>query len=209
MENETTVCQAEEYEQVLRQDGLALLVINARWPRFPGEGAGQRRLERYYRSLARQWMDRWTGPLLERAKAAPAQTLPWKVRFDHLVTYSRDGLFSLRWEVWEDVGQRRKRRIRRGDVWRLPAGDVVTLRELLPPGRRWKRQALEQVRQQIQGRLDSGESVFFPDWPKRMVRRFSPGRFYLTDNGVAVFYPVGSIAPAMEEFPTFSLKEKA
>ncbi len=42
---------------------------------------------------------------------------------------------------------------------------------------------------------------------KLVSKRFSPRRFYLTEDGPVVFYPVESVAPAMEGFPSFSLAE--
>lgn len=39
-----------------------------------------------------------------------------------------------------------------------------------------------------------------------MLRRhFNPRNFYLTDSGLAFFYPMYAIAPAMEGIPVFTL----
>lgn len=199
--------RAGTYEEVFREEGRSLLAVRARWPRLEGEGPGFRRVNRYYESLAGRWKARWVGPLLAEARARPdPETPPWTATLDFTVTTFEGGLFSLYWEVTEEVGARRPRRVRQGDVWRLPEGLPITLRELLPPCRWWRGPVLEEVRRQIGERIHAGEAVFYEDWPGLASRKFSPGRFYLCPEGPVVFYPVESIAPAMEGFPSFSLR---
>lgn len=196
------------YEEVFQEGEAVLLTIRARWPRLEENCPGCRRVNRYYEALADRWKKRWAGPLLEQAKAAAGpESPPWEARLDFTVTLFQDRMLSLYWEAVEDVGTRRPRQVRQGDVWRLPEGVPVTLRELLPPRRWWRGPVLEQVRRQIGQRVNTGEAVFFEGWPGLASRKFSPGRFYLTEDGPVVFYPIETIAPAMEGFPSFLLRD--
>lgn len=192
-------------------DGTAhLLTIRARWPRLEDAAPGLRRISRYYDALADRWVQRWEGAVQARAKealAAGEPSLPWSASLDFTITFFRDGVLSLYLDAVENVGQRRPRRVRQGDTWLLPSGVPVTLRELLPRRRWWRGPVLEAVRRQAGGQLQAGEAVYHEDWVKLVSKRFSPRRFYLTETGPVAFYPVGSIAPAMEGFPTFSLAE--
>lgn len=190
-----------------RDGDETLLTLQARWPRLEGDWPGARRINRYYEALADRWKRRWEGPLLAQARSErEAGSRPWEVRLDYTLTLLRQDCLSLYWEVSEDVGRRRPRRIRQGDVWRLPQGLPVTLRELLPPRRWWRGPVLEEIRRQIGERIQAGEALFLEDWPSLVSRKFSPGRFYLTAEGPVIFYPVESIAPALEGFPTFLWK---
>lgn len=196
------------YRRVFREGERVVLTVEARWPRPAWEGAGARRMGRYYDALFRRWRERWEGPLLERARAAAqgpagAPSLPWSAGLDYTVTFDQDGLFSLYLDAVEDTGARRPRRVRQGDVWLVPQGLPVTLPELLPPRRWWRAPVIEEVRRQIGERLAAGEALYYDGWPALASQRFSPQRFYLTGEGAAVFYPVESIAPALEGFPTF------
>lgn len=191
-------------EKEFREEGQRLLTVTAKWPRLEGTAPGLKRVDRYYDALAARWLQRWEGSLAEQAKAARPER-PWSASLDFTVTLFRDGLLSLYLDAVEDVGQRRPRRVRQGDVWALPSGAPLTLRELLPRRRRWRGAVLEEVRRQIGERVQSGESAFYEDWPALAAKRFSPRRFYLTEGGAVVFYPVESIAPAMEGFPAFPL----
>ena len=203
---EPRLAQPGTYRQVFRDGETVLLTITQRWPRLSGESPGLRRIDHYYDALAERWRKRLEGSLLERAKAAAGpETPPWEASLDFTVTLFRDGLLSLWLEASEDTGARRPHQIRMGDTWRIPTGVPVTLRELLPPQRWWRGPVLEEVRRQIGARVSSGESLFYEGWPQLASRLFSPDRFYLTEQGAAVFYPIESIAPALEGFPTFFL----
>lgn len=203
---EPRLSEAGTYEEVFRDGETVLLTARARWPRLEAESPGLKRINRYYDALADRWKQRWAGPLLESAKVeASPESAPWEVSLDFAVTLSQDGLLSFRLDAVEQTGERRPRRVRQGDVWRVPSGTPVTLRELLPANRWWKGPVIAEIRRQIGARVQSGEAVFFEDWLRLASRKFSPGRFYLTPDGPVVFYPVESVAPAMEGFPTFSL----
>lgn len=195
------------YQETIREGDEVLLTLSARWPRLEGDWPGARRINRYYETLADRWKRRWTGPLLDQARSGREPgSKPWAAGLEFTVTLLREDCLSLYWEVSEDVGQRRQRRMRQGDAWLMPQGVPLTLRELLPPQRWWRGTVLEEIRRQVGERIQTGESLFFEDWPSLVSRKFSPGRFYLTEEGPAVFYPVESIAPALEGFPTFLLK---
>lgn len=203
---ELRLAPAGTYERVFRDGERVLLTVKAGWPVLEDSGPGPRRVNRYYEALFTRWRKRWEGPVLDRARAAAGpDTAPWEAGIDFKATRLESGLLSLFWDVREETGQRRPLRFRRGDTWRLPEGVPVTLRELLPPGRRWKRAVLDEVRRQIGEQLDRGESLYWTEWSRLAALRFSPDRFFLTEGGPAVFYPVESIAPALEGFPTFPL----
>ncbi len=195
------------YEESFREGDAVLLTVKARWPRLEEGCPGFRRVNRYYEALADRWKKRWAGPLLDSAKAAAGPDTPsWEASLNFTITRFQKDCLSLYWESTEDVGARRPRRIRQGDTWRLPEGTPISLRELLPPRRWWRSPVLTEVRRQIGERVNTGEAAFFEDWPALASRKFSPGRFYLTEAGPVVFYPIESLAPAMEGFPTFSLQ---
>ena len=210
---ESRLTKAGSCERVLLCGDSKLLSIQAKWPQLEETSPGIRRVNHYYEALADRWLKRWDGPLQEQAKKVlaagnpEADTLPWSVSLDFTVTHFQDGVLSLYIDAVEDVGARRPRRVRQGDTWRLPSGVPLTLRELLPRKRWWRLPVLEAVRRQAGRQLQSGEAVFFDDWVKLMSKRFSPRRFYLTESGPVVFYPVESVAPAMEGFPAFSISE--
>lgn len=196
---------AGHHRQVFRGEEGPLLTLRARWPQPEGEDRASRRLRRYYDRLARRWLARWTGPLLEKAKEAHAQG--WQAEMDFTVTCLEDGLLSLYIDLTETTD--RPRRVRLGDVWELKRGTPVPLSALLGRPRHWKGRVLEQVETQAAERVNSGEYLYYEDWPQLCRRWFSPERYYLTAEGPVVFFPMETIAPALEGVPVFPLSSEA
>lgn len=195
------------YRQVFKDGDAVVLTVTARWPQLEETSPGARRVNRYYNALFRHWRRRWEGPLLERAKAAAGpESPPWSAELDFFVTRLDQNILSLYLDAVETT-LGRPRRVRQGDIWRLPSGAPLSLWELLSPGR-WRRgTVLEQIRAQVGPRLQTGESIYYEAWPRLISRHFSPDRVYLTEEGPVIFYPPETIAPALEGFPTFSLSE--
>lgn len=190
------------HQQSFPGEGGPMLTIKARWPQLEGEGRAVRRINRYYDRLFRRCLERWSGPLLDRAGAAKAQG--WQVGMDFTVTYYEEGLLSLYIELTEAT-EGRPRVVRLGDVWELARGTPVALSTLLGCGRRWRSRAMEQVEGQVAQRVGSGECIYYEDWPQLCRQWFSPQRYYLTHEGPVVFYPTETIAPALEGVPAFVL----
>lgn len=194
-------------EQTFREKERTLLALNAKWPRLEETSSGIRRVNRYYDALARRWWKRWEGPFLAYAKEEPLSgSRPRSASLTYEVTLFTPQVLSLRWEVVEDPGEGRPRRVRQGDIWALPQGTPILPGEVFAPlGRLWRKTVLEEVGRQINARLQTGESLFREDWPQGIARYLSPEGFYLTGEGPRLFYPVEAIAPAFEGFPDFSL----
>ena len=202
----------EVWERTLFWEEEPVLTLSLRRPKLPEDTPGLRRMERYYRQVAEQWKARWEGPLYAQAQAAAGQARqssrpfrPWEATLTFTVTYRQEGLLSLYTDTFEYTGGVHGLTVRRGDTWQVPSGIPRTLQSFFPPRARWRSQIYGEIRRQIQARIHSGESLFADDWEQRLVPEFDPERFYLTPNGIAVFYPLYAIAPYAEGIPVFLL----
>ena len=180
-------------------------------PKIPLPVGAPRRVAAYYRRLEQMWQTRWEKTVYQRACAAAQEARagsrpfnPWSARLT-AAAVERDGLLGVRWEAEEQLGGR-KAVLCRGEVWRLPRGTPITLKEFFPAGCPWKQQVLRQVEDQIRQRISSGAFSFWQDWPQRLVRSFDPDSFFWTEEGLQVFFPLCSIAPWLEGIPVFPIQ---
>lgn len=198
--------QAGNWEQAFRDGERELLRAKAQWPRLEEQCPGLRRINRYYVRLSVLWRKRWEGALLTRARTQGVEGRPWSVSLTYEITLLTPTLFSLWWEVKEDLNESHPHRVRHGDIWAVPQGTPVGPRELFAPlGRSWKKAVLKVVEEQIQSRLQTGEFLFRENWSQALRQYFSEEGFFLTPEGPMLLYPVDTIAPSLEGFPTFSL----
>ena len=186
------------WKQTLKWEGEPVLVLSLRTPELDAESRGARRINRYYGKLAQIWK------ALAEARAASRPFEPWSVTLDYRVTQEEAGLLSL----YVDAVERSTGRpltVRTADTWDLASGVPHLLTDFLPPTRLWRQSLLAELTAQSEARLQSGESFFYADAPARVRRFFSPQRFYLTGDSLAVFFPMLSLAPAAEGIPVFLL----
>lgn len=191
-------------------EGVPVLSAKARVPR-PGPAADRvsRRIERFYRLQCRAFLRYCERCLLPQAAAEyraaleASRPLPaFRAELDYQVTYDQGGLWSLYTQVREHTGPGPALVTRRGDTWDLAAGYPVPLRDFFPAGTAWKKRLLALAAEEVQRRERAGAARFREDW-RNGLRRFNPQNFYLTEEGLAFFYPMYAIAPAPEGIPVF------
>lgn len=197
MEGRLTVRQEERR---FPPEGVPLVTASAALPRRTGPG--QERFNRYYEAYGRAFFaycGDYLLPLARETLASGGGTVPdWRVTLRTHLTLQRGGVASLYTDTVEDRGGRRLL-LRRGDTWDLPGGALLTLGELLPGGRRT---ALRAVAQQLRRRA---EERLVPEWRRRLRPAFAASRFYLTEQGLCVFFQPGVLTPAGEGAAVFTI----
>ena len=202
------------WSQTLEREGEPVLELSMVLPEPEGSGPGAVRLARYYRRLGELWRVRWSALLYPRACAALEETRagsrpfqPWRGALTHRVTWTGGRYTSLYVDVTEARGRSRPLTVRSSGTWRVRCGTPVALPEVLPSRKNWRRWVLEMVRRQVWERLEGGESLLYPDAAERVAAQFSPRRFYLTEEGPVLFYPMYALGAPAEGLPVFSLAE--
>ncbi|MBO5340058.1 MAG: DUF3298 domain-containing protein [Oscillospiraceae bacterium] len=200
----------EDWELTLQ--GEPVLSCTLTWPELAGGGKGTAAINRYYRHAAGMWRSRWEREVFlhacldladRRARSRPFK--PWQVQLTTHITLRTDELLSLWQEGTEQQGFERPLSLRRGDTWSVADGAPRTLASFFPGERRWKKRMLEQLERQARHRLEQGESLLDPDCPQRLKGAFDPQRFYLSAEGIQVFYPMYVLGPGAEGIPVFSI----
>lgn len=217
MDPSTLPAVAKEWAHVMKQNGEPVLTLSIRRPSFPETGKTSR-MERYFAELARQWKLRWETVLYPRAcqakdEAVQAGTdfLPWQAVLDYTITLWHAPLLSLRLDIAESGRQPgRPLRICMGETWDCASGYPRTLRSFFPAGAsRWRKELLDGLKNQAAQQLTSGESLLDPECARVMERTFDPDRYYLTTEGLAVFYPLCVLGAYAEGIPVFVLPAPA
>ena len=171
-----------------------------------------RRIRRYYQLQCRSFLRYCEAYLLPlaaeeyRAALAASQPLPrLHAELSYQVTYNEGGLWSLYTQSREQGPGGQTALLRRGDTWDLASGYPVALPALFPRRSGWKRRLLEAVEAEAARRVAAGVSQYHEGLRRRLRQYFNPQNFYLTGEGLAVFYPMYAIAPAMEGIPVFTI----
>lgn len=194
-------------------EGVPVLSASARVPEpVPAADKMSRRIKRFYQLQCRSFLRYCERSLLPQAAAeyhaalAASRPLPlFRAELDYRVTYNSGGLWSLYTQTRETAGPGRTLLTRRGDTWDLAAGYPAPLQDFFPAGTAWKKRLLAHAAQEVERRERAGVSRFREGWRKEIRRRFNSQNYYLTEEGLAFFYPMYAIAPSPEGIPTFVL----
>lgn len=208
-----TSCPASpvRWERDLKSDGAIVLHYSMCRPAFPDSGK-QRRMERYFARLAQLWQARWENELFLYARQAFAARQPdkpfspWQACMEYQITYWNPPLLSIRIDIKEQGAAAPPALQCIGEVWDCTGGYPCSLYSFLPQKPfRWKKCLISLLQEQAGQRLDSGEALLYDNCLSAIKDSFDPERFYLTEDGVTVFYPLYTLGPYGEGIPTFSI----
>lgn len=195
------------WERTLKLGEEPVLKLSARRPAFSERGRLQR-IERYFSRCALLLREQWETALYARACQARQDDelfLPWQASLDYTVTYWEAPVLSLRLEITHSDRLHRPQIWYVGETWDCAQGRPRPLRSFFPKQRRWRQRLLEQLTAQAEARIASGETLLRPDCPALMKRTFDSDRFYLTGQGLALFYPMYLLGPYAEGVPVFTV----
>ncbi len=125
--------------------------------------------------------------------------------YSFTMTLNENCLLSLYTEQYEYTGGAHGSTVRRGDTWLLPQGKKLSLQELFPPCSAYVLHIETAVIAQIEAQMADGSGAYFDNYRQLVVQTFNPRQFYLTPEGLAVFFQQYDIAPYSSGIPTFIL----
>lgn len=201
----------KRWERTLKSNGTTVLHYSICRPAFSGSGK-QQRIERYFARLALLWQTRWENELYQRAGKVFAAWQnetpfsPWHASMGYEITYWKPPLLSIRIDIKEQGAMLPPALQYIGEVWDCSSGYPCSLRSFLPAKPfRWKASLIAHLQKQARQRLDSGESLLHANCISTVKQLFDPCRFYLSEDGPVIFYPLYALGSYCEGIPTFTI----
>lgn len=199
----------QEIHRTLTLTGEPVLEMDLSWPQI--EGTGMRGVNRYYARLCEQWKRHWEREgywqacvdlAQQRERSRPFRV--WKAGLSGQVKLNQDGLLSVSMLAREVQGDGRALEYRWGDTWRWEDGGVVTLRELFRAKKGWRRRLEQNLEEAAQDGRRQG--IYLDEELRTPLRRWMSGRrFALSEEGLELYYPQCTLAPAVEGMVTLRL----
>lgn len=192
-----------EKEQLV-YDNKPMVNINLTYPKAVGRlpVSAARAFDSYNRMRAQRLMRRARTELyraaVEQYKYAQENNFPfnaYELMQVYTETYNRDPLVSLYSDVYEYTGGAHGMTTRHGQTWDLEKGCMLRMADLFRPGYNFRRVMLTEIIRQADINQKPDAPIYFDGYRQLLVRYFNPANFYLTPRGVAVFYPLYSVAP--------------
>lgn len=192
------------YNRVLMVD------IRIEYPSISGYEGNTGRFNLYYRQKARKNYRYASTKLYQDAvkqyKFAQSQGYPFNAyEFVEVfeATYCKNSLVSLYYDIYEFTGGAHGNTTRKGNTWDMRKGEMLSMGDLFAKNYDYKSVILKHVEAEARRRQITGMATYFENMEENIRKYFDEANFYLTEEGLAVFYPLYSISPYADGIQVF------
>ena len=207
--------EAGVYENIIRAKpelyGIGLVDVGLHYPqvavnRNPTAGVHitgcyMARTWRYYRHACTELYRSAAAQLAEdRRHGYPFR--PYAAAMGYTVPYNHNGFLSIWTDTYEYTGGAHGNTVRCADTWNLATARRMPL-EAFFTSPCYRGIILSGVAEQIRAQTAKGGTGYLEDWPAAIGRCFDERNFFLTPEGIGVFYPLYTIAPYAAGLPVF------
>lgn len=124
------------------------------------------------------------------------------------VTYNSGCVVSLYMDQYEFEGGAHGSTQRTSQTWDFSTGKRMQLSDFYPHNPSYREEIQSQIQSGIGRRLEQEPSTYFEDYPELLRTAFNPESFYLTPEGLVIYYQQYDIAPYSTGMPQFLLPFK-
>jgi hypothetical protein len=129
----------------------------------------------------------------------------YEVVSEYTVTLNQDCVISLFFDKYEYTGGAHGMTIRTSDSWSLEKRKRMTLSDLFPEEFDYKKYITMEIIRQITNEIKEGNNVYFEDYAKLVNENLNINNFYLTPEGVVIYFQQYDIAPYSSGIRTFTI----
>lgn len=211
-------CRITVREKVLQQEmfykSQVILSYTVRYPYFTSDRYQPvlDKLNSYYEATAFMYVKSDIMKLYQMAMAeyeyAVANDFPVRP-FDAIsefyVTYNNDCLLSLYFDRYEYTGGAHGSTIRTSDTWDIKLSSLITLKDILPPVENVNEYVINCIIKQLNQMAKTEDFPYFEDYASLVKENFNPKNFYISDEGIIIYFQQYEIAPYSTGIPEFSI----
>lgn len=128
----------------------------------------------------------------------------YEVLVEYTVTYNENCTLSLYFDRYEYTGGAHGMTFRSADTWDLQSSSRMELGDFFPDTDNFTKSIQNEIDRQIAIRLKKDEGMFFEDYTDLVKDNFNPKNFYLTEQGVVIYFQLYEIAPYVSGIQTFT-----
>lgn len=202
--NRSAEITMRETRRELTYGSTVVLTLSIRRPqvRLRGNPQAESRINRHYEMQASRFMNRATTTLYRMAvqqyRDSQANGFPFHA-YDCVmqvtVTYNRNCHLSSYTDQYEYTGGAHGNTLRLSDTFSLRTGARLSLSDFFPRGTNLQRVFLGQILAQAEHNMQQEPGIYFDNYRALIVQYFDSDSYYLSPEGVNIYYQQYQIAP--------------
>lgn len=202
-------------EKDMNYDGQRVLHYKIEYPRFwnPQRQEELDMINEWYRAEAEELRKKYETELyreaVEQYQYSTANQFPFHM-FEAIAAYKitnlENDMLSLYYDQYTYSGGAHGSTVRSSQSWNTEDGGRIGLYQFTDEPVRFFTEIIQDIRGQIEHQLETGEGMYFDDYPLLIVENFNPRSFYLTPEGIVIYYQQYEIAPYASGIPEFLIR---
>lgn len=128
---------------------------------------------------------------------------PYELVYTFTPTYNKSNIISLYADEYVYAGGAHGSTIRSSQNWNMSTGSQFSLPDLFNNDCLYIIYILKEIFHQIEIQIENEAGSYFENYAKLAVENFQSNQFYITDDGIAIFYQQYDIAPYSSGIPVF------
>ncbi|MGI5891519.1 MAG: DUF3298 and DUF4163 domain-containing protein [Bacillota bacterium] len=129
----------------------------------------------------------------------------YEAMLKYYVSYNENCHLSLFRDRYEYLGGAHGQTIRASDTWNLNSGNLLTLGNFFFPCTNYYNFLINEITKQAQQNIKEHPGIYFDDYRQRIKEYFDPQNYYLTPQGLAIYYQQYEIAPYATGIVVFTI----
>ncbi len=130
---------------------------------------------------------------------------PFSVRCGFQVMLNGENVMSLFSDIFISMGYEGSLMERHARTYCMTNGAAVSLSMLFARGSTWKRNMIEALERQIASEAEENPGSYYSDWRQIFTGKLNERNFYLTSDGIVIFFEHLTIANGNAGIPSFLL----
>jgi hypothetical protein len=124
---------------------------------------------------------------------------------DYFITYNQNCFLSLYFDQYEYAGGAHGLTVRYSDTWNLPKSKRMELAEFFPHRTHYRDFVIQTINKQIENEMSEEGAMYFENYTQLVNENFKINNFYLTKEGLVIYFQQYDIAPYASGLPTFTI----
>ncbi len=196
----------------LKYDDTVVLTYKIEFPQFSSRiyAKAAQRMNTYYESSALSFLRYIKKTMYHQAveqyiysKENGYPVMVFEAEQVYTITLTANRYVSLYTDQYTYTGGAHGSTVRSSETWGLPLGRQIPLGALFPRGFDYRTYIINMIIREIQRQNAAGDSVYFDDYPENVRNTFQENQFYLTPQGIVVYFQQYDIAPYSTGIPEF------
>lgn len=128
---------------------------------------------------------------------------PYELMQVFCVTYNQSYILSLYYDQYIFTGGAHGNTVRYSNTWNLKTDSILMLKDFFPFNPGYKADIITAINTYIAKEKAAGRSDYFDEYKQNVTDEFNENNFYITPEGIVVYFQQYQIAPYSSGIPQF------